>query len=231
MRYTATQSVERSVRRIAGVGLIVFSLLAVLQTAREIALWTYGEHRYDERALEQQPVEFAGHRISVTDDQSTDSVPSETETHGTIQPIIDGVPLGFPSIAGVRRGRRDLGRYHGWYDAWVFRDRRSADSVLYLARRVQPRSSESPRFELTTVDGSTRAVTRRVLTGWQLAWSFPTFRSTQFIRDNTWTALPLALGDLLGFFPLAVLVFPVGTAVVGYLLARRPRGRHHAAAV
>jgi hypothetical protein len=214
------------VRRIAGVSLIVFSLLAVLQTAREIALWTYGEHRFDGRSLQEQPIEFGGHRISVTDDQSTDSMPSETETRGTIQPTIDGVPLGAASIAGVRRGRRDrrdLGRYHGWYDAWVFRDRRSADSVLYLARRLQPRSSESPRFELTTVDASTRDVKQRIVTGSQLAWSFPAYRSTQFIRDGTWTVLPLALGDLLGFFPLALLVFPVGTAVVGYLLARRPR--------
>jgi hypothetical protein len=200
--------------------LIGVSVVSVVQTFRESALWQQGNRSYSEQSPRERPFAFGGHSFTVVDDQATDAAHSETEYDGKIQPLIDGRALGPPSYARVRRGRDDLGRYHGWFDAWLFRDRIDGRQTLWLARRLQATATESPRFEVITV-GEHQTPQRRVLGAWRLGGDYRLYRATQFVREGTWSTMPFALGDTIGIFPLALLVFPVGTFVLGIVLVRR----------
>lgn len=210
------------VARVVGVGLVGVSALATLQTVREIILAEVGDRRYTEEDLSARSLSFGGRTLTVLDDQPyrpTDPQHKEDEYGGTVRLLLDGHPLGMPSWARVRHGRNDLGRYHLWIDAWIFRERTSGTASLWVARRVQADSASEPRYEVTTVaeDGSVR---RREVGGWQMSTDYRLYRTTQFITDGKWTAFPLALVDVLGFFPVLLLVFPIGTAVVGCWLLR-----------
>lgn len=205
--------------RTVGVALVSFSALAVLQTVREVVLWELGDRAYTEESPQGRTFGFAGHTFTVTDDQPVEG-DSQAEFDGRIQPMMDGKPLGPTSRARVRRGVVDLGRYHLWYDAWVFRERATGRASLWLARRLQPTDASDPQFEVVTVapDGTQE---RRVLSAWRLGTAYRLFRATQFVREGTWTAMPLSLNAVIGFFPIFLLVFPIGTFIAGALLIRR----------
>jgi hypothetical protein len=204
-------------KRLVGAVLVGLSLLAVAQTIREVVLWELGTRKYSEESPGGPTVYFAGRRYEVRDDQPMDSVHSQAAHEGTIQPLVDGAPVGPPSRAMVRRALTNLGRYHGWYDAWIFRERPNGEQSLWLARRIQPTATDSPRFEVTVVSAGGTSRTR-ILRGWQLGSDYRHYRATQFMRGGTW-AIPLALGSFV-FFPILFLIFPVGTLVVGILLVR-----------
>jgi hypothetical protein len=210
---------------IVGWSLISVSVVSVVQTFREIALWEQGNRSYSEQSPQERPFAFAGHSFTVVDNQPTDATHSETEYAGRIQPLIDGRALGPPSYARVRRGRDNLGRYHGWFDAWIFRDRTDGRQTLWLARRLQATATETPRFEVITV-GESQTLQRRVLGAWRLGGDYRLYRATQFVREGTLGTMPLALGDLIGLLPVALIVFPIGTFVLGIVLVRRNAGPH-----
>jgi hypothetical protein len=218
------------VSRVLGWALIALSLLAVAQSVREITLWEYGRRKYSEDSPLGRAISFAGHTFSVADDQPDDGTHSQTEYDGTIQPVMDGKPLGPPSHARVRRGLDDLGRYHTWYDAWLFTDRTTADTTLWLARRLQATEQSVPRFELTVVDGSGQ-VRRRVLSRWALDLDYRVFRGTQFVREDLWTVMPLSLVSLLGYVPPLLALFPIGSFLLGVRLLRRSRRKTEVAPI
>ncbi len=211
---------------------MLLSLAAVVQSVREIVLWDTGQRRYDEDSFLAFPLEFAGYRFDIRDDQPRDTIPSEEEYDGTVQWVRDGEPFGSPSYARVRRGRNDIGRYHLWLDAWIFENRATGRRSLWLVRRLQPRGTGKPTIEVITVeqDGDTRI---QHLPVWWLGQSFPLFRSTQFVRAPTpsssiplsvleaivFSAMPLSMLEGLYFWPL-LLVFPIGTFVLGVFLLR-----------
>jgi hypothetical protein len=201
-----------------GSALIILSLAAVVQSVRELLLWEQRGPDYAEESYLKRPLEFAGHTITVRDDQPTDSAHSEAAYEGRIQILMNGEPLGAPSRALVRRGRRDLGRYHLWFDAWQFTERATGQKTLWLARRLQPDPGGSPRYEVVVVDEQGRRQTR-VYRGWELGSGYPLFRATQFIRDE-WSAFPLSMLDAVFFWPI-LLLYPLGTLVLGVSLLRR----------
>jgi hypothetical protein len=203
--------------------LIALSVAVIVQSGREYLLWERGAREYEERFVSELPFAFAGHTFSVADDQPTDSVSSQEGSPGTIRVLMDGVPLGSPSRAVVRRGLTDIGRYHLWFDAWQFRERQSGRSTLWLSRRLQPDPGAGPTFEVITIQENGKR-SARVLRGWQLGRDYPLFRSTQFIRDGNSTAFPLSMLDALAAPPL-LLVCPVGTLILGLYLAWRMRRR------
>lgn len=206
--------------RTIGDALVGLSLFAVAQTVRELALWELGGRPFAEESVEEPAIEFAGHVFTVADDQPVDHTSGQSEYEGKIQPLMDSHPMSAASRARVRRGPEDLGRYHLWYSAWLFRERASGRTTLWLARRLQPSNADWPRFEVTVVqpDGSVRT---RVLRGAQLAGEYRLYRATQFVRQGTWSVLPLALGDVIGLFPLFLAIFPIGTFALGVWLIRR----------
>lgn len=66
-------------------------------------------------------------------------------------------------------------------------------------------------------------IRRRRSPPWRLGADYRVFRSTQLISQDSWTVMPLALGSVIGFFPLALLVFPIGTTATGVWLLRKGR--------
>ncbi len=215
-------------RQVIGSILIWVSCISIIQSFREYLLSESGDRRYEERSLLERPFRFAGESFTVVDEHPYNppgegEYTSEAEVPGTIQVLRNGSPMGAPSRARIRPGRNDLGRYHLWFDAWVFRDRQSGDSALWMARRIQ-REESRPLFEVTTItEHGTR--TRRLLRNHQLAESYPVFRSTQFLRGSSFHVVPLSVLDLFIAPPL-LLVFPLGTLAVGLVLVRSRKNRH-----
>ncbi len=222
----------------AGALLVLLSVAAVVQSAREFILWGIGELGYEEDSFHALPITFAGHTFDVRDDQPRDTAYSEEESDGSVHWVRDGQPLGPPSYARVRRGRDDTARYHLWLGASTFRERASGNTSLWLTRRLQSNDGGRPMFEVITVehDGGTRI---QYLHSWQLGRSFQLFRSTQFVRSGQATTFPAAMveGFALSAFPLSMLegiaiwpillVYPIGSFLVGLHLLRRHHRKPH----
>jgi hypothetical protein len=212
--------------------LVGLSVSAIVQSVREYLLWERGASTFQEQGFDTQPIEFNGHLVTVYDDQPIDSLHSEIEHEGAIQITMDGSPLGKPSRAGVRRGRNrpgDLGRYHGWFDAWQFRDRASGVSTLWLVRRIQATDHARPQFEIITIgEDDHRQV--RLLRGYQLGASYPLFRSTQFVRDaSPLSGVPLSVLDFV-IAPVFLLIFPFGSLALGGWMIVRSARKHEVGA-
>ena len=222
LRRDLTNSPVRS-RSVLGWLFIGLSVICVIQSAREWRAWTPDPQLAERDLPLALPIRFAGHRIDVADDQPTDSLSSERAVEGRIQLYLDGQPLGGPSRALVRPGRRDLGRYHMWLQATPFHDRTSGEDVLFLARRIQPSDAGGARFEVNRLDES-GAVTTEMLRGWSLGSRYAVWRATQFLRANEWEAFPLSMLDAVAF-PLFLLIYPMGTLFLGIVLVRSGRRR------
>ena len=208
--------------RVWGAILMAFSLFAVADTLRAVALSERGWSQYDNHMLSGRQFAFAGHRIALEDDQPTDSVSRERETPGMLSVMIDDRIQGTSSQVGVRRGRPDAGRYHSWFDATVFTSRATGDSSLWLARKVR-RGKSDTRYEVTELD-SDGSIRTRMLSGWQLGLDYRTYAATGLLTWDTLWPIPLDLSGFI-FFPPALLVYPVGTLVAGVVLWRRGRLR------
>lgn len=208
-------------RRVLGSILIVISGVSIVQSTREYLLWESGDG-VEQRDIRDRAFRFAGRSFTVEDEhpyipRRQGEYNSEAAVPGTIRLTSGGSVLGAPSRAEVRPGRNDLGRYHTWFDAAVFRDTRSGDSVLWMARRIQPEGSR-PVFEVVTVSADGTQNTR-VLRAYQLGQSYPLFRSTQFLRGSTFFVVPLSVLEFFVFPPL-LLLFPFGALALGIVLAR-----------
>jgi hypothetical protein len=211
---------------------VLLSVLAVMQSVREVIFWETGEGRYEEDSFLDLPIVFAGDTFNIRDDQPRDTAYSEDDSPGSVQWMRNSQPFGPVSYAGVRRGRDDIGRYHLWLDAWTFREDATGKTSLWLTRRLLPNGRGRPMFEVITVqqDGRTRI---EHLSAWQLSRSFPLFRSTQFVRSGRASGIPAAMVEtfLLSPFPLSMLeglflwpillVYPVGSFFLGLSLLRR----------
>jgi hypothetical protein len=206
---------------VLGALLIAVSSAAVVQSIREYFLWERGERRFSEESFLKLPIQFQERTFDIRDDQPTDSTYSEEEYEGTVELVMDGKPIGPRSRAMVRRGRKDIGRYHLWIDAWLFKDRQSGRTSLWLVRRLEVQPGASARYEVTTVADS-GSVQTQVLRGWDLGASYPLFRSTQFIRSGLLSGVSLSMLDAFYFWPI-LSVFPVGSLVLGVWLVRRSR--------
>jgi hypothetical protein len=209
-------------RWIIGGILAAVSVASIIQSFREYLLWERGSRRYDERPLLERPFRFAGQSFTVADSHpytpaGEGEYTSEAAVWGTIQVFRDQSPLDSRSRAEVRPGRKDLGRYHLWFDASVFRDKQSGDSALWMARRIEAEGSR-PLYEVITIAADGGEI-RRLLRTHQLGRSYPIFRSTQFLRGSTFFVVPLSVLDFF-IFPPFLLIFPVGTLITGLLLVR-----------
>lgn len=203
-------------KRIAGALLVALSAVAVVQSVRELWMWEAGGARYEEQSQLELPLRYGGHTFTVRDDQPNAAVNDEVGHEATMRVLMDGKPLGPPSRALVRRGRRGLGRYHGWLDAWSFRERETGRTSLWIARRLQPREGGRPEFEVMSIEERGTPRIRR-LGRYQLGASYPLFRATQFVRDGS--PFPLSMLGAAYLWPI-VLVFPLGTLVLGALWMR-----------
>jgi hypothetical protein len=224
-RYTATGFREMpGTKSIVGWGLVLLSLIAVIQSARAVGLWEIAGRRYTEHSVQDLPITFAGQAIEIRDNLARTATGSQAASEGKIEVRLNGRLQGVASRAAIRMGLGDIGRYHGWLDAWIFVARANGDSTLWITRRLQAADSDPARFELVVVHANGTVETRTVR-GWQLGFDYPSFRSTQFVRSGAWEALPLDVSDLAGLFPILLLIFPLGTLFTGIFLLRRPQLR------
>ena len=212
----------QTIRIVVGWLLIGISGLAVIQTARAIALWEIAAPRYIERSRHENTITFAGRTVEVVDNLPHTASGSQETSEGRLGLRLDGRLEGEPSRTAIRIGLSDLGRYHGWFAAWMFTAKSDGDSSLWLARRLQMTAREPVRFQLVVVH-SDGVVASRVVRGWHLAFDYRSFRSTQFVRSSEWEVLPLDLSGVAGLLPVLLLVFPVATMVGGIVLLRWSR--------
>ena len=207
-----------------GFALVALSATSVIQSVREWRMWRAGEARFSEETFGTDTlVVFAGATIRIVDDQPLESAASEVAYEGRLQFKVDEDSLGPSSRAMIRRGRRDIGRYHLWADVWRFTDRASGDSSVWLVRRLQERDERRPRFEVIAI-ASGKVRRSEILRTWQLGRSYRHFRATQFVREGTSAAFPLSVLEAF-YFPLVLLVFPVGSFILGTWLWRVGRRR------
>jgi hypothetical protein len=122
-----------------------------------------------------------------------------------------------------------MGRYHLWLYASIFQSRETGQASLWVARRIETDSASTPQYEVITVAAGGDVSTRTVR-GWRLGSEYRLYRATQLLAGGEWTAFPLALGDIVGFFPPFLLLFPLGSGILGAWLLRKSRRRLTAAA-
>lgn len=211
-----------AIARACGVFLVAISVLSIAQTLREVVLFESGESKYPEGPALRLPIHFGGHVVAVADDQP--HMPGDTNTYykatqGRIQVFIDSHPHGEPSTARIRVTLDGLGRYFGWVDALQFKKSNDSDASVWFSRRIQKTASAPPIYEITTIDGN-GAIATDTFPAWRLGTDYHRFRATQFMQTGT-HVMPLSMADVLGVMPIFVLVFPLGTLLLGVLLLRR----------
>ena len=194
----------------------------MLQCFREEHLWRVGYPQFSENYILELPANFGGHDIVVSDDQRSDSLPSENEVPGIVHLSISDGPS-FSDEALVRPGRapHDFGRYHLWLKASIFTGQEpGAPSSFWLAQRIQPglRGRARVRLIVMSADG---AVSIDTLPRYSFNPDYRTFRATQLVRDGAFAPFPFSILD--GFiFPVIFLLFPIGTLAWVIYLIRSP---------
>lgn len=212
------------IRTIFGATLLTLTATCVVQTTREVltgtsARWTGTEVRADSFA-------FAGHAIAI----ARPAVTSTTDRHQLIDEervLIDGAPV------GATRTQRTVGwplgdgrRSPHWLTVMRFVDRDARDSSLWIARRVQHADMEAPRFEVVTVDARGKLEVRTHAAD-ELSGDYRLGTVTALIGEDVQPTFPFSVVPLLWFSYLLVLL-PVTTGVLGFMLLRRGRKPHTA---
>jgi len=200
-----------------GLLLVTVSVVPVIQMTREVLFWERGGRRYDERVITALPIRFGGHTLAIADSLPHSDY-SEDAHRGTAQILLDGKPLGEPQRAMIRPGRRDIGRYHGWIAASIFRDLRSGHETLWAGRRVESPGLQDQTFEIVRIDKSGAVSSSRVQYE-QRADSYPQFRTIQSLSDSLPTVYAFSMAN--GWPSLLVpILYPWAIFVLGLILLR-----------
>lgn len=208
-----------SVRRAVGVALLSLSLVAVVQTAREV--WQGVGSGWTESPVVDTAFTFAGRTITILKPPRSDGGPTRAWVPQE-RVRIDGVDIG--AATGLRMAtwpyQVDRRSPH-WFDAVTFVDRAGRDSSLWMARRLQAADTVRPRFEIITVD-ATGNYTVQVRTQEEVRGEYRLGTVTALVGENSRPEFPLSVVNLL-WLPYLLLVFPIGTGIVGVLLFRSGR--------
>jgi hypothetical protein len=131
--------------------------------------------------------------------------------------LIDGTAVGDTTMIRMAKWPLWSGmRSPHWIDVVKFVDQASRDSSLWISRRLQRADTVPPVFEIITLDtaGSYRVQQH---TRDEVRADFRISFATGLIAEDAPTAFPLSVAELAGF-PLLLLFFPLGTAVLGIIL-------------
>ena len=207
------------IRRFVGVVLLSLSSLAVVQTAREA--WQELGTPWTWTPISDTAFTFAGHSIVIEKPPRADAGPRRAWVPQE-QVRIDGVAVG--AATGLRMAtwpyQVDRRSPH-WFDAIKFVDRAGRDSSVWLARRLQVADSVPPRFEIITVDAQGHS-TVQVHPQSEVRGEYRRGTVTALIAEDPSQEFPLSVVGLL-WVPYLLLVFPIGTGVLGVVLLRRSR--------
>jgi len=207
---------ERPKRRfLVGAGLVVLSLIPAVQQARAIGAWELGALRFEEELVLELPIEFAGRRVEISDPMprlrrySEDAFPSRAGV------LVDGKEVLAPVRTMVRPGRDDLGRYHSWIDAGIFRHRPSGVRTLYLARRVESPDTGERRYDVLILRPN-QPVEVLSLSHAELPKNYPIMRTLQFLIDDDLSLYPFSFLEFMWvIYPVVPFVYPWLTLIVG----------------
>ena len=191
---------------------------------REIVFWERGAARFDEQVVTDNPIRFGGRAIQFRDSLGA-LPPSEAAFPGLVEILIDEQVVSKGQEAMIRPGRRDIGRYHLWITAGIFRDRRTGSEDLWLGRRIESKGS-ARAYEIIRINQAGRLSTDRVALR-QRADSYPLYRTVQFLSDESPTVYWGSLGNVWPniivpvFYPWIVFVFGLLFVVVGWRSSRK----------
>jgi hypothetical protein len=206
--------------RVVGIVLLSVSVFAIVQTAREVAQGVNAE--WTETPLNDTVFAFAGRSIEITK-QATADARSEPARVQQERVRIDGVDMGTAvSTRMATWAFLPNQRSPHWFDALKFVDRAGGDSSLWLARRLQVADSVPPRFEIITVDAQGNIGVHQYAQD-EVRSEYRVRAATALIAENSRSQFSLSVVGL-ALVPYLLLVFPIGTGLVGIVLIRQPRG-------
>ena len=210
-----------SFRRAIGGVLLLLSVAAVVQTAREV--WQGLGSDWTESPLSGNEFAFAGRTITIVK-PTKDSAASKGALVKQELVFIDGVEVG-----AATNGRMSTWPFIGsrrsphWFDAVKFVDRAARDSSLWMARRLQVADTVPPRFEIITLDATGRySVQTRSQT--ELRGDYRLSSVTGLVGEDPSWEFPLSVVNFV-WFPYLWLVFPIGTSLLGVILLRPSRAK------
>jgi hypothetical protein len=171
--------------------------------------------------MEQREFTFAGRLVTVQDRGLDATVPDSTKVFQE-RLLIDSVATGQET--GLRMRGWPVGvamRSPHWFSLVRFTDRATGDSTVWFARRLQPADSVRPRFEIIRIDARGRyEVETRDRD--ELRSEYRVARVTQFLAEDAPSGFPFSMIQFL-FFPVLLLLHPIGTVLLGVRLVRVPK--------
>ncbi len=199
-----------------GVMIAAVSAFPIVQDVREEAFWKAGNDRFHERQLLALPLSFAGRSITIDDPLPRGGPRSEASEPSAARVLLDGREVLPMAPAMVRPGRDDLGRYHLWIDAWIFTDRRTGESSLYLGRRQRASAASGRSYDLLRLH-TNGTYELRQLSFADRARSYPIWRTIQFLNDGAESVYPFSLTNVWPGLLVPVL-YPRATFLLGVVM-------------
>ena len=208
----------------SAVGFVLFvpSVVAVVQTAREV-LQSFGSS-WTESPMVSNAFTFAGRAITIVKPTiAAVGVKSPWVQQERVR--IDGIDVGEATDRRMSTWpfQADRRSPH-WFDAVKFVDRAGRDSSLWIARRLQVADTVRPRFEIITIDAAGQHHVQMRAQN-ELRGEFRLRAVTALVAEDPRPEFPLSVVDFI-WFPYLWLAFPIGTGLLGVLLLRPPRARH-----
>lgn len=207
------------IRGVVGVVLLSLSSLAVVQTAREA--WQELGTPWTSTPMSDTAFTFSGRSIVIKRPPRVDAGPRPALVPQE-RVLIDGVAVG--AATGLRmatwpyQGDR---RSPHWLDAEKFVHRAGRDSSVWLARRLQVADSVPPRFEIIAVEANGQTSVH-VYGQSEVRGEYRRGTVTALIAEDPRPEFPFSVVGLL-WVPYLLLVFPIGTGIVGVVLLRSAR--------
>ena len=202
------------IRTAIGTSLLALSAIAVLQTVREV-LREFGT-TWTPTPISEKSFTFAGRSIVIVSPR-IDRAIAGTALVAQDRVLLDGTAVGDTTTIRMAKWPLWSGlRSPHWIDVVKFVDQVSRDSSLWISRRLQRADTIAAAVEIITLDAAGAYRVRRHTLG-QVRADFRISFATGLIAEDAPTAFPLSVAELAGF-PLLLLFFPLGTAVIGVIL-------------
>ena len=207
-------------RRVAGIILLSLSLFSVVQTIQEV--WQSYNSEWTESPIRDNEFRFAGRTISIEKPPYSSSSNDQRVQQERIR--IDGMEVGAATGLRMSRWRLPSGiRSPHWLTVMAFVDRARGDSSLWIARRLQAADSVPQRFEIITID-ATGEYRVQMHTQDELRRDYRLNAVTGLVGESPFPEFWLSIVNF-AMVPWLLLIFPIGTGVLGVALLRSSRAQ------
>ena len=215
----------------SGIALIVGGGIPTVQQFREYLFTSNGMKAVSEHSFVSLPIRFGNHTITIADSLPQLDHTSHTQVEATVTIQIDGRALLPPTLAMVRPGGVEFGRYHGWINTQRFTDMATGRSCMLVATRPSGPPRGLTEFAMARIDerGTISTFTANEFSRRQ---SYPVSRVTDILNWDgaplfPWSDWPWPI--VVDFFPINLLqaLAPFAAMLLGSALVARAliRGR------